>query len=111
PCDRVLRAVDLSLQDRSQCLFGRSTGIRLYEFELVIQFFARAEISQSSGNGMLARDFKLCFLQHLILAVRSAVAAAEQVQEGWNRFGIFAANAPVQSDEAAAARGQTGERL
>src|SRR5437870_2634429 len=44
--------------------------------------------------------------QHLVLAIRAAMAAAQQLDEAVNVLGLLGADGPVQSDESPFAPGQ-----
>src|SRR5262249_25362630 len=62
-------------------------------------------------DGMFRVGHLCFFLDDLVLAVWSAVAAAEQLEEVVNRRGVARADGPVQPDDSAAACGQLCERL
>src|SRR5712692_18411 len=99
----------LSIQGSTQDRLN--TPLRFGEFQSIIEFLMNAEIIHASADRVLGVDNLHFRFDHLVLAIGTTVAAAQELQEAVDRLRLASANRPVQSNRPTAARGQLAESL
>src|SRR5262249_4699790 len=83
----------------------------LGELQSIIELLMNAEIVQAAADRVVAGGNLDFGFDYLILAVRTAVAASEELQKPVDGLRLAGADCPVQTDQPAAARGQLAERF